>query len=169
MAENAPGFTQACTNIPPYTLVGGPENVKLLFDEELDDRRTYRSFSQGWETLRLLQAQNTAVFSHAVNMGSLLSAQAGVTENQASVSPIRTGAGDAQNQQPAGSVYPPNRNVDQSGAAGTGAIIAGVAEAVQGNVTAQISDLTTQVAALAALIAQFITNAGNSAKPTPAA
>jgi|SRR5579859_6520645 len=174
MAENAPGFTQACTNIPPYTLVGGPENIKLLFDEELDDRRLKRSWDTAWQTIAQLQQQNLVAFSHAVNMGSLLSAQAGVTETQAQVSPIRTGAGDTQLQMPPGAAYPPNRQTDTGGAAATNAIIAGVAEAVQGNVTAQISDLTTQVSALAALLAQFITNAGlaagaSTANPTPKA
>lgn len=169
MAENAPGFTGANTNIPPYTLVGGPENIKLLFDEELDDRRLKRSWDSAWQAITQLQQQNMVAFTHAVNMGSLLSAQAGVTEAQAQVTPIRTGAGDTQVQMPPGGAYPPNRQTDTGGAAATNAIIAGVAEAVQGNVTAQISTLTDQVAALAALLAQFITNAGNAAKPTTTA
>jgi len=182
MPENAPGFTQACVNIPPYTLVGGPENVKLLFDEELDSRRELQARARAWESITLLQQQNLVAFSHAVNMGSLLSAQAGVTQqqtgvtdNQQPVSPIRTGAADSQVQMPPGAAYPPNRQTDTGGAAATSAIIAGVAEAVQGNVTAQISDLTVQVNALAALIAQFIANSGSagakqaSANPTPSA
>lgn len=162
MPENAPGFTQANTNIPPYSLVGGPENIKLLFDEELDDRRLKRSWDSAWQTISQLQQQNLVAFSHAVNMGSLLSAQAGVNETQQTVSPIRTGAGDSEVQMPPGAAYPPNRQVDTGGAAATNAITAAVAEAVQGNVTAQIADLTTQVAALAALLAQFIANSGSA-------
>ena len=180
MPENAPGFTQASTNIPPYSLVGGPENIKLLFDEELDDRRTKRHYGERWEAITLLQQQNLVAFSHAVNMGSLLSAQAGVIETQSQVSPIRTGAADAQNQQPAGAVYPPIRNVDQGGAAAQSAIYAGIAESVQTNVTSQIGTLTTQVvalaqqitdsnAAIAALLAQLVANSKQTTTPTAGA
>jgi hypothetical protein len=49
-------------------------------------------------------------------MASIDAAQTGTTEQQQPISPIRTGAADTQVQQPAGSVYPPNRNVDQGAA-----------------------------------------------------
>lgn len=162
MPENTPGFTPSAIACPPYTLVGGPENIKLLFDEELDDRRTHRSFSQGWETLRLLQSNNAAVFSHAVNMGSLLSAQAGVTEAQQTVSPIKLGAADTQNQQPAGAVYPPIRNVDQMGATSAGVTMAAQNQIAAG--IAALSDVVTKLAELAMAIQ--LNAAGGASTPS---
>src|SRR5690349_17159514 len=107
MPENTPGFTPTAVAIPPYTMVGGPENIKLLFDEALDNRRETLARQRAWEAVTLLQQQNLVAFSHAVNMGSLLSAQAGTTAQQQTVSPIRTAAADTEVQQPAGAVYPP--------------------------------------------------------------
>ena len=120
MTEN-PNLVPNVTHQP--TLLGGAENMKLLFDDtmallSMERQKTSKS-GEAWETLRYRVASNAAAFDHAVNMGSLLSAQAGTTESQQTVSPIRTGAADVQAQQPAGAVYPPIRNVDQTGAVAT--------------------------------------------------
>lgn len=169
MPENTPGFTPSAVAIPPYTLVGGPENIKLLFDEELDDRRLKRTFDQGWETLRLQNAQNLSAYAHAINMGSVLAGQAGVNDAEFNRTPIPTGAAASQNQQPAGSVYPPIRNVDQSAATANGVIqtaLSGIAAAIaeQSNVTAKLAD------AVNALLAKSAGQSAGTVTPTvPAA
>lgn len=120
------------------SLLGGAENMKLLFDDTMSFLSTARqeNFSdhRAWEALKLRQANQAASFDHLVNMTAAAAGQTGDTEDQASVTPIRTAAGDTEVQQPAGSVYPPIRNVDQSGATATGAVQtaqAGVATANQ--------------------------------------
>ncbi len=186
MPENTPGFTPTAVAIPPYTLVGGPENIKLLFDEALDNRRESLARARAWEAISLDMAQtasrrsqNAASLDHFISMGTALAGQVGVTEGQQTVSPIRTGAADSQNQQPAGAVYPPIRNVDQGGATSTNVVqaamdgIATANEQVAANIAA-LSDVVTKLAdALAAVI---VTAAGGAstpsqtqAKPAPAA
>lgn len=175
MPENAPGFTALNVAVPPHTLIGGPENLKLLFDDQLANSREVQARARAWENLSLLQHQSLTAFVHAVNMGSLLSAQAGVTqqqtgvtENQQPVSPIRTGAADAQNQQPAGAVYPPIRNVDQTGATATGAVQTAQAQ-VAANIAA-LSDAVTKLSEVAnILLARAAgTGAQGAGSPQPA-
>lgn len=126
MADAKGGGHRRQPNVPGHTMLGGPENVKLLFDSALELVQQIVSDGQedarAWRELNLQNARAHGAFIHAVNMGSLLSAQAGVTEAQQTVSPIRTGAGDVQAQQPAGAAYPPIRNVDQTGATATGGV-----------------------------------------------
>lgn len=167
MPDNIPGFSPTPVAIPPYTLVGGPENIKLLFDEELDDRRTKRSFDQGWETLRLLQAQNAASLSHFVNMGTALAGQVGATAGQQTVSPIRTGTGDSV----ASTAYTPNRTVDVA-AAGVAtaneAVAAAIAKSVNDTITAELSALQETISSIATSNAA-IASALSALKPTSAA
>lgn len=167
-----PDTTQTATDqaspspavVPQHSLLGGAENMKLLFDTTMETlslgTRIAQNHADELHTFRMTQMHNREAFYHAVNMGSLLSAQAGVTEAQQTVSPIRTGAADTQTQQPAGAVYPPIRNVDQSGSTA----LAGV-QAAQEQIAANIAALGDVVTKLSdALTAALTTAAGTAAK-----
>lgn len=136
-------------------------NSKLMLDEQLDNRREVLARARAWESLQFRVANDAATISHAINAGIVLSGQVGTTSAQQTVSPIRTGASD---NLAAGSA-PANRIVDETGAVAAGGINASVAEAALGNVTAQLGNLVTEVAGLAAIVAQIVTNA----RQTPAA
>lgn len=166
-----PNLAPMITHQP--SLLGGAENMKLLFDDTmayLSARRgTSDRHADAWETLRLMQAQNAAVASHAINMNVVISAQAGDTSSQAQVTPIRTGAADTQVQQPAGAVYPPIRNVDQSGATATGAVqtaAAGVATAAEGIATANQSIADAVANLMNALTAVIVNASGGASTPS---
>ena len=92
-----PDATTPCSPAvtPQHTLLGGAENIKLLFDEELDNRREALARQRAWEDLSLRRAQNAASFDHAINAGIILSGQVGTTEGQQTVSPAGTGASEA--------------------------------------------------------------------------
>jgi hypothetical protein len=150
------------TCVPQHTLIGGPENLKLLFDECLDARRETLANQRAWEAHKLRVANNSATFDHFVNMfaatASASASQTGQTENQASVSPIRTGAADTQVQQPAGAVYPAIRNSDNLATTATGAVetaIAGVATANQ-SIADSIANL------VAALVSSIVAAQGKA-------
>ncbi len=157
------------TAIPPHTLIGGPENIKLLFDEALDNRRESLARARAWEAISLdmahtasRRAQNAASLDHFLTMGTALAGQIGATEGQASVDPIRTGAADTQPQQPAGAVYPPIRNVDQAAAVATGGVMT-AQEQVAANIAA-LSDVVTKLAD--AMLAVIVTAAGGASTPS---
>jgi hypothetical protein len=161
------------TQVP--TLIGSAENMKLLFDDTMSDishnRKSMIRHQDAWETLRLMQAQNAAIASHAINMNVVISAQTGDTDTQASVTPIRTAAADTENQQPAGAVYPPIRNVDQGAATATNVVqtaMAGVATAAEGIATASQSIADAVANLMNALTAVITVAAGNaSSTSTP--
>jgi hypothetical protein len=134
---------RACPDLSTLNL-----NEKLLYDDTFSDlsfnRKQLMRHQDAWESLRLMQAQNFAIASHAVNMNVVISAQSGDTSAQQTTSPIRTGAAD---NLAAGSV-PANRTIDDAAAG----IAAAVTESVQTNVTTQISALTEQITALGGTI-----------------
>ena len=111
MPECRPDVTHA------PTLLGGAENMKLLFDSVMQNMqlgaRASQSHSDAWETFRLTMAHNREAYYHAINMGSVLAGQAGVTEQQQTVSPIRTASGDNL----AAGAVPSNRATDVAAAA----------------------------------------------------
>lgn len=147
MAECSQGSSQQCAEINNL-------NGKLQYDESaqvqnqslLDNQEDARA----WSALKLRIAHNNEAFDHAIRMGSVLAGQAGVTENQQTVSPVRTGTGDA--------------------------IVGGVgvsAEQVAANVAA-LSDVVVKfseiVSALNAMVlAQTQPRSPAAASPTPAA
>lgn len=153
-----PNLSPQVTHQP--SLLGGAENMKLLFDDTMaflsENRRAYAS-------IQLRAAEDAQTIKHFANLSYLNAQQTGDTANQQTVSPIRTASGDNL----ASGAAPANRVVDETGAVAAGGIDSATAQATLGNVTAQLADLTTQVAALAALVAQIVTNAGSAAKPTP--
>jgi hypothetical protein len=80
--------------------------MKLLFDNVMQDLQAGARFQQrvaeesfadkrAWEQLKLAQATNASVISHAINAGLILAGQTGTTEQQQTVSPSRTATGDA--------------------------------------------------------------------------
>jgi hypothetical protein len=140
-----PNLSPAVTHQP--SLLGGAENIKLLFDEELDSRRETQARQRAWEAISLEQAQisnrraqNAATIDHAISAGMVLSGQIGATEGQQTVSP----AGTAASETTKGAVA----------AAGAGEAVS--AEAV----TANTANLMT---ALTPVIASAVANAVNTA------
>jgi hypothetical protein len=162
----AGGFCSAATQIPPHTLIGGPENIKLLFDEELDNRREVLASQRAWETVKLDQAQtasrraqNAASFDKAMDTLIILSQQIGTTEGQQTVSP----AGTAASETTKGAVA----------AAGAGEAVS--AEAVTANVANLFTALTPVIASalataisqsIAALVPVVVTAAGGASTPS---
>ena len=88
-----PNLSPQVTHQP--SLLGGAENIKLLFDEELDSRRETLGRQRAWEDLALRKAQNAASLDHFINMGTALAGQIGVTEGQQTVSPEGTATSEA--------------------------------------------------------------------------
>lgn len=92
----APGPSPAaCTQIPPHTLIGGPENLKVLFDDELDNRRAWNTIVLEAAQIANRRAQNAATFDHAINAALVIATQVGQTEGQQTVSPEGTAASEA--------------------------------------------------------------------------
>ena len=141
-------------------------NFKALYDDTQSDvsinRKSLFRHQDAWETLRLRNAQFAESFDHALLSAMSVANQTGGSENQQSVSPIRTGAADSQNQQPAGAVYPPIRNVDQGAAVATEGVMT-AQEQVAANIAA-LSDIVTKLAD--ALTAVIVTAAGGASTPS---
>ena len=55
MADSNPNLPPCVTHQP--SLLGGAENIKLLFDEELDNRREGLARQRAWEAISLDLAQ----------------------------------------------------------------------------------------------------------------
>ncbi len=139
MAELIPNLSPCVTHQP--SLLGGAENMKLIFDEELDNRRESLARQRAWEAISLDMAQNAATFDHAVNAGFVLAGQVGTTESQQTVSP----AGIAASETTKGAVA----------AAGAGEAIS--AEGITANVVNLFTSLTPVIASsLATAISQTI-------------
>ena len=162
--EPNPNIAPNITHQP--SLLGGAENIKLLFDEELDNRRETLARQRAWEAISLDQAQtaarraqNAATIDHAINAGMILSGQVGTTEGQQTVSP----AGTAASETTKGAVA----------AAGAGEAVS--AEAVTANVANLFTSLTPVIASalttaisqtIAALVPVIVTAAGGASTPS---
>lgn len=92
MADCSPGVSQQTAEVNAL-------NSKLGLDEQFDNRREVLANDRAWEDLKLRKAQNAATFDHFSNMtaatATATALQTGQTENEQTVSPIRTGTGDA--------------------------------------------------------------------------
>lgn len=173
-ATQNPNLSPCVTHQP--SLLGGAENIKLLFDEELDNRRETLARARAWEAVSLdmaqaasRRAQNAATIDHAINTNLVLSAQTGSTEGQQTVSP----AGTAASETTKGAVA----------AAGAGEAVS--AQTVTANVANLMTSLVPVIASslataisqtIAGLVPVVINAAGGAstpsqteAKPTPAA
>src|ERR1035441_1364818 len=83
-----PNLTPQVTHQP--SLLGGAENIKLLFDEELDNRRENLANARAWETLKLKTATDAQAVSNLAQLNAVISAQVSNIETQQTVSPVRT-------------------------------------------------------------------------------
>ena len=164
MAEGNPNLSPCVTHQP--SLLGGAENVKLLYDEELDNRRETLARARAWEAISLdmaqtasRRAQNAATIDHAINAGIVLSGQVGTTEGQQTVSPAGTSASEAV-----------------KGAVGTAAAGEAVsAEGITANITNLFTSLTPVIASalataisqtIAALVPVVVTSSGGASTPS---
>jgi hypothetical protein len=159
-----PNLSPQVTHQP--SLLGGAENIKLLFDELLDNRRETVARARAWEAISLdmaqtasRRAQNAATFDHAVNAGLVLAGQVGTTEGQQVVSP----AGTAASETTKGAVA----------AAGAGEAVG--AETVTANVANLMTALTPVIASalanaisqtVAALVPVVVTASGGASTPS---
>jgi len=159
-----PNLSPNVTHQP--SLLGGAENIKLLFDEELDSRRETLARARAWEAISLdmaqtasRRAQNSATIDHALNAGIVLAGQVGTTEGQQTVSP----AGTAASETTKGAVA----------AAGAGEAVS--AEAVTANVANLFTALTPVIASalasaisqtIAALVPVMVTASGGASTPS---
>ena len=162
-----PNLAPQVTHQP--TLLGGAENIKLLFDEELDSRREHLARQRAWENISLdmaqiasRRAQQAASFDKAMDTVAVLAAQIGITEGQQTVSP----AGTAASETTKGAVA----------AAGAGEAVS--AEGITANVTNLFTATIPVIASsLATAISQSITATlpvlikavGVASNPTPSA
>jgi hypothetical protein len=131
------------------SLLGGAENMKLLFDEELDSRRETLARQRAWEAVSLDLAQTAS--RRAQNAATI--------EGQQTVSP----AGTAASETTKGAVA----------AAGAGEAVS--AEAVTANVANLFTSLTPVIASalasaisqtIAALVPVVVTASGGASTPS---
>lgn len=127
------------------------QNIKALLDRYVallgQGAEDNQSNARAYAAINLRRAENAATVDHLANIGLLQLGQTGATENQQTVSPVRTGTGDA---------------------------IAAVPGVAAGQVAANIADLATSLVpvfsaietALAALQSTLVAAAGNAAGTT---
>jgi hypothetical protein len=139
----SPGVSQQASEVNAL-------NFKLLYDDTSSDisinRKSLFRHQDAWETLRLRNSQFAASFDHALLAAVAIANQTGSTDNQAAITPIRTGIGDTM----AAASYPANRTIDTA--------TAGTAVAAEGQATASqaLTDLMTQfISAMNAAAANF--------------
>lgn len=141
-----PNLSPAITHQP--SLLGGAENMKLLFDDTMAHLGRVRTVSfshdNAWETLRFTTAQDAQVVKHLAQLNVVTSAQTGATENEQTVSP----AGTAASETAKGAV------------ADAGA---GIATAAEGIATANQSIADAVANLMNALTATVVASAGNAA------
>ena len=74
-------------------------NMKVIADDAAADARRRQanngSHDNAWETLGFAIAQDNQTAKHLATLGLVQVGQTGATENQQTVSPVRTGTGDA--------------------------------------------------------------------------
>ena len=96
MADTNPNLSPQVTHQP--SLLGGAENMKLLFDNTLAHlgrvQTVAASHDNAWETLRFTTAQDAQVVKHLAQLATVAANQTGQTENQQTVSPAGTAASE---------------------------------------------------------------------------
>ena len=158
---------QTCypTAIPPCTLLGGPENMKLLFDSTMTLMNQAALDNQADARRRM---SNSSTVDHLVNvagaMALLSSTQTGESENQQTVSPVRTATGDSivgAQGIAADAVGTANASV----AANIAQLMSAIVPIIAGTSAAALSATQILAATLAAVTAAAGTAAGNSSAP----
>ena len=134
------------------TLIGGPENMKLLFDIFTQKASAQAQLPNAWEALAQRVANDSWSVSHFINMTTAGAGQTGLTGNQQTTGPIRTAAADNL----AAGATPANRVTDTSGAVAGAAvndaisgIAAAVAKSVNDSITDELATLTETIQGLA--------------------
>lgn len=92
MADCSPACSQQSAEINNLNAKLAYDSSAQLQHQSLADNQ---EDSRAWSALKFRIAQNNEAFDNAVRMGSVLASQAGTTEQQQTVSPVRTATGDA--------------------------------------------------------------------------
>ena len=155
----ADGTTQVVYDGPPGRSDVASLNQKMAYDFAaqlqnqalLDNQENARRWNalahkiaQDYSAVTIRAAQNGAAFDHAVNMDNVTQDQTGGTENEQTVSPVRTATGDA--------------------------IVGGVGVSAD-QIAANVANFTTAISAAvlelyAALVAANVTAAGGASTPS---
>lgn len=92
-----PNLSPAVTHQP--SLLGGAENMKLLFDDTMSfltrNRGNNSTVDNAWNAFNLQVAHDAQVVKHLAQLNVVTSAQTGQTENQQTVSPAGTAESEA--------------------------------------------------------------------------
>jgi hypothetical protein len=154
----SPGVSQQASEVNAL-------NFKLLYDDTSSDisinRKSLFRHQDAWETLRLRNSQFAASFDHALLAAVAIANQTGGTDNQAAVTPIRTGIADTM----AAASYPANRTIDTA-TAGTAVAAEGVATANQAIADALAQFIALMNQGVAALQSVLTTAAGGASTPS---
>lgn len=98
VAKQAPPQTSSLL-IPAHPLLGREENMKLLFDDVMSDishdRKTSLRLSEQAQLQAVRAQTNANTIDHLVNAALVIAMSTGQTENEQTVSPIRTSTADA--------------------------------------------------------------------------
>ncbi len=156
---------EANANLAPQvthqpSLLGGAENMKLLFDVTM--LGIFGTTIQGIFDNQINARQrstNSASFDNA-RMWDYLD------QGQQTYAPIRTAAADSTVQQPAGAAYPPIRNVDQGAAAAQTGMQAGMQSFVNTMADFQNAMLAAVADLKASLVPVITTAAGGASTPS---
>ena len=142
MADCSPACSQQAAEINNLNAKLAYDSSAQLQHQSLVDNQ---EDARGWAALKFRIAQNNEAFDHAVRMGSVLSAQAGMTEQQQTVSPVRTATGDAIVGGVGVSAEQVAANVADLATALVPVITSAVAQAISTAITAMLPVLVTAV------------------------
>lgn len=148
MAECSAGVSQQAAEV-------NVQNLKMILDSYLavvqQANEDNQSDARAWAAFKLRVANNAATVDHALNVSMAIANQTGGTENQQSVTPVRTGTGDYL----AAGAVPANRATDVAAA--------GVATANQAVADALATAVALFNQGIAALQAIVVASAGSAA------
>jgi hypothetical protein len=92
MGDCAPACSQQASELNNLNGKLGYDSAAQLQNQSFLDNQ---ADARAWAAHKLRIAGNTESFDHAIRMGSVIAGQSGYTENQQTVSPVRTATGDA--------------------------------------------------------------------------
>ena len=141
MADVSTGCSQQSSEVNVLNAKLAYDSAAQLQHQSLADNQ---SDSRAWQAFKLSVAHDAQVVKHLSEVGVLTATQTGETENEQTVSPIRTGTGD---------------------------VIAGAAGVSADAIAASLGNLATTIAgavaqAFAALVPVLVTAAGGASTPS---
>lgn len=146
--------------LPPMTIIGGSEILSESFKNFANDQRALTLFAQrnseAWAEVSINSARRSNDLYAVLTTGAVLAGQTGVTSNQQTTSPRRTGAADTDS---AGSATAA-RSVDNA--------TAGTAQGASVAQTAAYQQILQALSDNNALIAKFLAQSAPSASTTGA-